>query len=167
MFRFILIFTVSLLSLSCRSEAKLGDGASRVAPSEKRSPSKLTPSNSEPEPLRLGIKVRLLNANDAQSLKITKSFNDQLSVFEPCLSKTGKGEVVRLSASFHIDRSGLLSDYAVIEVVPDSDSFKGCFTSKIGYLRFSPELKNIIGELSIGTFYGSPSAWLEEASRQD
>ena len=150
MHKILLIFISCAFALSCSSEAKIV----ATPPAEKGS-EKLTPADNSNEQLRIGIQVLLSKISESAEAKIVKGFEDKLSVFTPCLKETGKGEVVRLRASFKLTKSGSLSAIEILEVVPESEPFKACFLKQIKHLSLGRQTRAVRGELGLGTYYGA------------
>ncbi len=156
MFKFILVVISFLCFVACQSEAKMGDGSG-----------KLTPPASDADQLKLGVKIKLNNPKSVSSAEIVKAFESQLPIFEPCINKAGKEEVVRLESSFKIDKNGQIRTYNVLEVVPDSKMFFECFINNIRRLEFGRKRHEITGIMTLGTYYGRQSDWYSDPERRD
>lgn len=163
------ILMLSFLLLACQSEAKLGarHTATTDAANEKvSSPSgKLTPPDQDDRQYRMGIHIQIEGVDDSEGRKIARGFQDQLSIFEPCLQFTGKTEIVRLRADFELTPRGLVEEVKVTELLPKLPQFSACFLKQIEQLDLGPQKKKWKGRLRLGTYYGSADGWDEEGKK--
>lgn len=119
-----------------------------------RGEAKLTPPEKGAKQLRLGVEVHLKGLSQKKGTRTAKEFEDQLPVFEPCVRKAKKGEIIKVGAIFRISKKGVLTDVKVKQMVPKSRSFKKCFLKQIKQLDLGRQEKILSGEMILGTYYG-------------
>jgi hypothetical protein len=106
--------------------------------------------------LQMGIKIRLNGVTEAQGLPVAKLIEDQMAVFEPCLQDImgTKGEVLKLQATFKIDKKGVLSALKVTKMEPPVPGFGECVVKQSAQMDLGRQPRALTGEMILGTFYG-------------
>lgn len=116
---------------------------------------KLTPPKTSAKQLRIGANIHLDGLGEIEGGPIIRAFEDQVAVFEPCVSELSpKSEMVRVKASFLLEKNGLLTRVQILEEMPISTPFAKCFLKQIEQLDLGQQRKSRRGEMTVGTFYG-------------
>lgn len=151
--KYFFVFVASLFVVACRSEAKMG-----LSSPESHNSGKLTPADGSEHQLKMGMQILFSKLSDVEGEKISKAMEAQITLFEPCLQHKNKAEVIRLTAVFGLNKSGRIKDIEVLEVLPESASFKACFIKYIEQLDIGQQSQEVRGELTFGTYFGSGAA---------
>lgn len=120
---------------------------------------KMTPTNEQNIKLRLGMSLKISGLDKTESQALADTIREQITVFSPCMSQTGKTEVVRLKSEFGISSRGLAQNIKIIQVLPASRPFESCFTKHIEQLDMGRNMQKAKVFMDLGTYYGSPDGW--------
>jgi len=167
------ILLILFAGVSCRNDKKVSQKspasesvATGTAPSGKlTSPVIGTSSDVKTEAaqaapkVRIGMKLRFKKLKPEQAKPLAKEFEDQLSVFEPCLPTSGKNEIVRIRAGFELNEKGVIDPVHILEVDPPSPEFENCFLKQIRQLDLGAQTSKVSGEIIVGTFFGQAPDW--------
>lgn len=128
---------VSLLIVSCQSEAKLSrsEAAVTAGPAD----NKLTPARSTETNLQVKVRVEILGQSRLSN-QIKSAIWQQSEIFRGCWQAPEPLESVQLTGNFLLLKSGEVSQFKILEMAIGNEAFKECFSSHFSKLNFSEVL---------------------------